>query len=141
MTATLVNLSSTLLVQKDYFRDHPIWSVLEAEIFKRRKNLNNEQLARVLYSFGISGNGSKEFYGEMEEVVTESQIAIETEFLHKILAGYAQVDRGSPVFYSILVEKIMGRGLEKLDSVTLTEMAKTLSKATEVTKGGYGFYA
>jgi len=29
------------LLRKDYFKDHPIWSVLEEEFFKRRNNLNN----------------------------------------------------------------------------------------------------
>lgn len=65
---------------------------------------------------------------------------IETEYIVKMLSGYAQIDRGTPVFYSTMVEKLIGRGLENLDPVTLSEIAKTLSKATEVTKGGYGFY-
>ena len=42
LTATIVNLTKALLIQKDYFRDHPIWTLLEGELFKRRKNLNNE---------------------------------------------------------------------------------------------------
>jgi len=42
LTATLVNITKTLLLQKDYFREHPIWRVLEAELFKRKNNLNNE---------------------------------------------------------------------------------------------------
>jgi hypothetical protein len=43
----------------------------------------------VLHGFGITGNGSKEFYSDFEEVVIDSPIAIETEYLEKILAGYA----------------------------------------------------
>ena len=62
LTATLVNLTKALLLQKEYFRNHAIWSVLEGELFKRRNNLNNEQLADIVYAFGISGNGQKDFY-------------------------------------------------------------------------------
>jgi restriction endonuclease len=42
LTATIVNITKTLLLQRDYFKDHGIWKPLEAEIFKRRNNLNNE---------------------------------------------------------------------------------------------------
>ena len=59
LTATIVNIAKTLLLQKDYFKDHGIWKVLEAEIFKRRNNFNNEQLAQVMYAFGVTGNGQK----------------------------------------------------------------------------------
>lgn len=114
LTVTLVNVTKTLLIQKDYFRDHPIWSSLEAELFKRRNNLDNQQLAQVLHAFGVTGNGQKAFYQEMEEVVTDSPIPIETEYLIKILQGYSQVDMGSPEFYSINVKKIVERGLDKL---------------------------
>ena len=65
-------------------------------------------MAQVLYAFGMTGNGQKQFFSEMEEIVTDSQIIIETEYLEKILHGYALIDQGSPVFYSILVEKILG---------------------------------
>lgn len=41
LTETLVKLTRNLLIQKDYFKDHPIWHSLEKELFKRRKNLNN----------------------------------------------------------------------------------------------------
>jgi len=42
LTATLVNITKTLLIQKEYFKDHPVWTVLESELFKRRNNLTNE---------------------------------------------------------------------------------------------------
>jgi len=42
LTATLVNLTKTLTLQKDYFKDHPIWKPLEKELFRRKNNLNNE---------------------------------------------------------------------------------------------------
>lgn len=42
LTTTLVNLTKTLLLQKDYFKDHPIWKPLEKELYRRRNNLNNE---------------------------------------------------------------------------------------------------
>ena len=58
------------------------------ELFKRRKNLNNEQLAQVLYSFGISGSGQKPFFDEMEIMVIDSPVFIETEYLEKISLGY-----------------------------------------------------
>jgi len=65
-----------------------------------------------MHAFGVTGNGQKEFYAEMEEVITDSPIPIETEFLEKIIMGYAEIDQGSPVFYSILSQKIIGRGLD-----------------------------
>ena len=141
LTVTLVNLTKTLLLQKDYFCNHPIWSVLEQELYKRKNNLNNEQLASVLYSFGITGNGRTEFYQDMEEIVTDSPIPLETEYLSKILMGYCEVDICSPVVYSIIVAKILGRGLGEVDIVKLSEVAKTLSKATNMAHGAYGFYA
>lgn len=140
LTTTLVNITNTLLVQKEYFRNHQIWPVLEVELFKRRRNLNNEQLSSILHSFGISGNGSKTFFHEMEEVVTDSAIPIETEFLMKVIAGYAEIDLGSPELYGMLIEKIIRRDVSEIDPVKRTELAKTLSKATNVTKGGFGFY-
>lgn len=47
---------------------------------------------------------------------------------------------GSPVFYSVLVEKILDRGLDQIDPVKISEIAKVLKKATNVQKGGYGFF-
>lgn len=38
-----------------------------------------------MYAFGVSGNGQKEFYNEMEEVIVDSPIPIETANLWKIL--------------------------------------------------------
>lgn len=141
LTATLVNITKTLLLQKDYFKDHGIWHGLEAELFKRRKALNNEQLAQVMHSFGVTGNGQKEFYQEMEEVITDSPIPIETEHLEKILAGYTEVDQGSPVFYSILAERIIQRGFDGRDPVALSDLCRSVSRATNVQKGGYGLYS
>ena len=85
MTQTLVNFTKLLVTQKDYFKDHKIWNVLEAELFRRRRNLNNPQLAEVMFAFGITGNGSKDFFVEMEEVITDSPIFIESEYLIKIM--------------------------------------------------------
>ena len=42
LTATLVNLTQVLMLQKDYFRGHPIWKPLEVELHRRKNNLNNE---------------------------------------------------------------------------------------------------
>jgi hypothetical protein len=89
LTTTLVNVTKTLTLQKDYFKNHPIWLPLEKELFRRRNNLTNEQLAAVVYSFGITGNGSKEFYYDLEETIVDSPIPIETEYLEKILTAYA----------------------------------------------------
>ena len=41
LTQTLVNLTQVLMLQKDYFRGHPIWKPLEVELHRRRNNLNN----------------------------------------------------------------------------------------------------
>jgi len=54
--------------------------------------LNNEQLAAVVHAFGITGNGSKEFYYDLEETIIDSPIPIESEHLEKILQGYSQID-------------------------------------------------
>ena len=92
LTATLVNITKTLTIQKDYFKDHIVWRALEKELFKRRNNLNNEQLAAIIHAFGMTGNGTKEFYYEMEETIIDSPIPIETERLELILKGYSQID-------------------------------------------------
>ena len=92
LTATIANITKALLLQKEYFKDHGIWKVLEQEIFKRRNNFNNEQLAQIIYAFGVTGNGRKDFYEGMEEVITDSPIFIETEFLEKMLMGYSEID-------------------------------------------------
>ena len=42
LTTTLVQLVKTMMIQKDYFKDHPIWKPLERELFKKRNTLNNE---------------------------------------------------------------------------------------------------
>ena len=63
----------------------------------------------MIYAFGISGNGTKDFYYNMEELVVDSPIPIETENLEKLLAGYAQIDQGTAVFYTTIVEKILAR--------------------------------
>ena len=91
-----------------------IWRVLEKELFNRRNNLNNEQLAQVLYAYGITGNGSKEFFYHLEETVIDSPVPIETPHLEKIIAAYTEVDLGTPVLYSSTVEKVLGRGIENM---------------------------
>ena len=57
------------------------------------------------------------------------------------MTGYAAIDLGSPVFYNVIVTKILERGLDSIDPVKITEIAKTLRKATNVQKGGYGFFS
>jgi hypothetical protein len=48
---------------------------------------------------------------------------------------------GSPEFYSILIQKIIDRGLDKFENLQkISELANTLSKATNVHSGGYGYY-
>ena len=41
LTETLVNLTQVLLLQKDYFRGHPIWKPLEVELQRRKNTLDN----------------------------------------------------------------------------------------------------
>jgi hypothetical protein len=86
----------------------------------------------VLYAFGVTGNGSKEFFYQLEETVVDSPIPIETPFLEKILAAYAQVDLGTPPLYSTIVEKVLGRGLDKMSVESIVEMAKNLKRSTNV---------
>ena len=99
LTATLVNLTQVLLLQKDYFRGHPIWKPLEVELHRRKNNLNNEQLAKVIHAFGVTGNATKFLFSELEETVVDSPIGIESEHLLKVLSGYALADLGEPVLY------------------------------------------
>ncbi|CDW77722.1 UNKNOWN [Stylonychia lemnae] len=140
LTATIVNITKTLMLQKDYFKDHIIWRPLEQELYRRRNNLNNEQLATVINAFGVTGNGSKTFFHEMEEIIIDSPIGIENEYLQKILMGYSQVDLGSATLYGHIVERMLSRGLEKMSIQNIVEIARHLSKATNVHKAGYGFY-
>eukprot|EP00347_Sterkiella_histriomuscorum_P005947 403354650 len=140
LTTTLVQVTKTLLLQRDYFKDHLIWLPLEKELFKRRNSLNNEQLASVMHAFGVSGMGTKQFFYDLEETITDSPIGIETEFLEKILTGYSSIDQGTAVFYSHIVEKLLTRGIDKLSVDSMVEIAKNLSKSTNVHKNGYGFY-
>lgn len=125
-----MNITKTLLLQKDYFKDHPIWKPLEKELFRRRNNLNNEQLASIVFAFGVSGNGSKQFFYEIEETIIDSPIPIESEHLEKILLGFSEIDQGTPVLYGHIVEKLLKRGLEEIELPRLLEIAKGLSKAT-----------
>jgi hypothetical protein len=92
LTATLVNISETLLLQKDYFRGHAIWHPLETELHRRRNNLNNDQLASVVHVFGATGNATRFLFDEIEETVIDSPIPIESDNLAKILQGYSLVD-------------------------------------------------
>ena len=92
MTATLVNLTQVLMLQKDYFRGHLIWKPLEVELHRRRNNLNNEQLAKVVYAFGATGNATRFLFNELEETIIDSPIAIESDNLLKVLSGYSLAD-------------------------------------------------
>lgn len=142
LTATLVNITKTLLSQKDLFREHKIWKKLEIQFLQRRRFLDNDQLATVLSAFGLSGSGSNLFYRDMEEMVTDSPIPIENDNLVKILNGYAEIDQGSALIYQTISEKIQARGLDEFEKPSqITAIAKTLSKATNVQAGGFGFYA
>lgn len=88
----------------------------------------------------MTGNGSKEFYYDLEETIIDSPIPIETEHLEKILAGYAQIDQGTPVFYSNIVEKLISRGIENIPIEKIVEICKNLKRATNIQQGGYGFF-
>ena len=136
----MVNVTKTLTIQKDYFKDHPIWKPLEKELLKKRNNLSNEQLAAVIYAFGVTGNGSKEFFAEFEETIIDSPIPIESEHLEKIVAGYAQIDLGTPVFYSRMVEQIVRRGMDRMSLEAIVELGKNLKKATNAQKGAFGYF-
>jgi len=76
----------------------------------------------------------------MEEVITDSPIPIESENLIKIVQGYSEIDQGSPVFYSMVVEKWIDRGIELLTPNQITTIAKALSKATNTQNGGFGWF-
>jgi hypothetical protein len=97
-------------------------------------------LAAVVHAFGVTGNGSKEFYYDLEETIIDSPIGIETEHLEKILHGYSQIDQGTAVLFCHISEKIVGRGLELLTIERIVEIAKNLKRATNVQGGGFGYY-
>lgn len=133
LTATIVNITKSLTMQKDYFREHRLWPKLEEQLIKRRKFLDNEQLAQVIHAFGVTGSGSRFFFQEMEEIVVDSPIKIETENLIKIMQGYAEIDQGSPEFFSDCIQKILLRGLDEFERPSqLTDIAKILSKSTNM---------
>ena len=44
------------------------------------------------------------------------------------------------MLYSSIVEKILKRGIEELSVDRIVDIAKNLSRATNVHAGGYGFY-
>lgn len=62
------------------------------ELHRRRNNLNNESLAKVIYAFGATGNATRFLFSELEETVIDSPIGYETENLLKILSGYSLAD-------------------------------------------------
>ena len=114
LTETLVNLTQALLLQKDYFRGHPIWKPLEAELHRRRNNLDNRQLANVVYAFGATGNATRFLFDDLEETIMDSPIPIENEHTLKILSAYSLVDQGSPEFYGHVAALLLRRGLDTL---------------------------
>ena len=65
---------------------------MEVELHRRRNNLDNEQLAKVIYAFGITGNATRFLFSELEETIIDSPIGIESENLLKILTGYSVAD-------------------------------------------------
>lgn len=129
------------MLNKDYFRGHPIWKPLELELHRRRNNLNNQQLAQVVHAFGATGNATKFFFDELESTVIESPIPIETPSLKKILQGYALVDQGSPVFYAHVMEVLENRGFDTIQSVELAEICRDLKRATNLPQGAKFFHA
>ena len=81
---------------------------------RRRNNLNNEQLANVVYAFGVTGNATRFLFSELEEIIVDTPIAIETPHLIKILTGYSLADQGEPVLYSYIEEILLHRGLDTI---------------------------
>ena len=130
LTETLVCFTKQLMLQKDYFRNHPIWKPLEVELHRRRNNLDNRQLTQVIYAFGVTGNATRFFFDELEETVIESPIPIEKENLLKILSGYSLVDQGSPEMYSHLSEVLLKRGLENMTALQICNACRDFKRAT-----------
>ena len=95
--------------------------------------MDNDQLADVIHAYGITGSGSRLFYQEMEEVVVDSPIDIETENIVKILKGYAEIDQGSPEFYAHIMATFLYRGLDEFENPSdLSAVVKIASKATNM---------
>ena len=76
-----MNITQALMLQKDYFKGHPIWKPLEVELHRRRNNLNNLQLSQVVHAFGSTGNATKFLFEDLEETIIDSPIQIETPHL------------------------------------------------------------
>jgi hypothetical protein len=87
----------------------------------------------------VTGNTTKFVFDELEETIIDSPIPIETEYLVKILSGYAISDIGTPVIYSHIAEVLMNRGLDKLEYSTLASICRDFKRATNMPKGT-GFY-
>ena len=63
----------------------------------------------------------------------DSPITIETDNLVKIMQGYAEIDQGSPEFFSDCIQRILLRGLDEFERPSqLTEIDKMLSKSTNM---------
>ena len=141
LTATLVNLTQVLLLQKDYFRGHAIWKPLEVELHRRRNNLNNEQLAQVVHAFGMTGNATRFLFSELEETIIDTPIAIESEHLLKILSGYSIGDLGEPVIYAHIEQVLLHRGIFRLSVPQILQACKDFKRATNKPPGAAFFHA
>jgi len=140
LTVTLVKITEALLLQKDYFRGHAIWKPLEVELHRRRNNMNNQDLAKVVHALGSTGNATAFFFEDLEETIIDSPIPIENEHLTKMLNGYSLVDQGTPVFYSHCAEVLIHRGLDNLTSFELANICRDFRRATNTPQGAAGFY-
>jgi hypothetical protein len=128
------------MLQKDYFKDHPLWKPLELELHKRRNNLNNQQLAQVVHAFGTTGNATKFLFEELEETIIDSPISIETPYLCKMLQGYSLVNMGSPIFYKHCQDVILKRKFKDLKYVEIADVCRDFARATQLPKGSQVFY-
>ncbi len=84
------------------------------ELHRRKNNLDNRQLANVVYAFGVTGNATRFLFDDLEETIIDSPIPIENEHMLKILSAYSLVDQGSPEFYGHVTEVLLHRGLDTL---------------------------
>jgi len=53
----------------------------------------------------------------MEEIITDSPIFIETEYLTKIMQAYTEVDQGTPAFFGIVIAKLIEREVKNIDNL------------------------
>ena len=90
MTDTIIQITKVAGNNSKILKNSELWDNLELELIKRSDKINNQDLADILYAFACSGKGSEKLFTQFEEVVIDSPIPIETNYLFKIMKSFTQ---------------------------------------------------